>query len=517
MKKLLSILLSAAMVLSLAACGGGGGTSANSGVGSGSGSGGNASNPVNPPSSGETVSLRFSLSNSADSVHGRNIQRWCDNIAAAHEKGETSVELTMFPNGQLGSVDEMLEQIMMGENIVLSTDPAALKNFAPELGILEAPYFFENEEEPKLVFQTQWFADQLATLEENGIKVLSGEMIYGSRHIMATAPIHGPQDMKGLKIRVPANDLSAAMIETMGGTATPMPLADVYAGIQQKTINGIEVVTLTVQDIYERWIGVLRAQRELVSETMAQIRAKVDRCGISEENLEKVAALKLAIGQAADELGCRAGCVNCSDPLRNITGIMPCFVLGDLTGDGLPMICESDVHGAISSVMALAASQAAGCEYPTFLMDLTNRHELDDNMELLWHCGVFPLALKKEGTVSELTCHYGAPKEGTCRVSIRNGPISLLRFDGTHDKYSVLMARGKIVDGPETNCTYGWGEFENWPALEEKLIYGPYIHHIVGVYADIAPMIYEALRYIEGVEPDFFSPTVEEIQRAMRE
>ena len=279
---------------------------------------------------------------------------------------------------------------------------------------------------------------------------------------------------------------------------------------------GIEVVTLTVQDIYERWSGVLTAQRELISETMTQIREKVDKCSISEETLEKVAALKLAIGQAADELGCRAGCVNCSDPLRNITGIMPCFVLGDLTGDGLPMICESDIHGAISSVMALAASQSAGCDYPTFLMDLTNRHELDDNMELLWHCGVFPLALKKEGTVSELTHHYGAPKEGTCRVSIRNGPINLLRFDGAHDKYSVLMARGKIVDGPETNCTYGWGEFENWPALEEKLIYGPYIHHIVGVYADIAPMIYEALRYIDGVEPDFFSPTVEEIQRAMR-
>ena len=239
MKKLLSILLSAAMVLSLAACGGGGGTSANSNS-NGSGSGGNASTPVNPPSSGETINLRFSLSNSAESVHGKNIQRWCDNIAAAREKGETSIELTMFPNGQLGSVDEMLEQIMMGENIVLSTDPAALKNFAPELEILEAPYFFENEEEPKLVFRTQWFADQLATLEENGIKVLSGEMIYGSRHIMATAPIHGPQDMKGLKIRVPANDLSTAMIETMGGTATPMPLADVYAGIQQKTINGME-------------------------------------------------------------------------------------------------------------------------------------------------------------------------------------------------------------------------------------------------------------------------------------
>lgn len=241
MKKLLTIMLSMAMVLSLAACGGTG-APASSGGGSNSGGGAGSAGDVSAPvsSGGETVSLRFSLSNSADSVHGRNVQRLCDNIAAAHDKGETSLEMTMFPNGQLGSVDEMLEQIMMGENIVLATDAAALKSFAPDLGILEAPYFFENEEEPKLVFQTQWFADQLAILEENGIKVLSGEMIFGSRHIMATAPIRVPGDMKGLKIRVPTNDVSTAMINAMGGTATPLPLSEVYPGIQQKTIDGME-------------------------------------------------------------------------------------------------------------------------------------------------------------------------------------------------------------------------------------------------------------------------------------
>lgn len=279
---------------------------------------------------------------------------------------------------------------------------------------------------------------------------------------------------------------------------------------------GIEVVTITIQDIYERWLKVMDEQKDLIAATIQIIKNKVDKCDVTEENLVKIAALKIAMQQAAHDYGCKIGCVNCSDPLRNATGIMPCFVLGDLCSDGLPMICESDVHGCISTIMALAASINAGCDDPAFLMDLTNRHEYEDNMELLWHCGVFPLALKKEGTITELTHHYGAPKEGTCRVNIKNGPITVLRFDCAHDKYSVMLSRGRIVDGPSTNCTYGWGEFDNWPELEERLIYGPYIHHIVGVYADIAGAVYEALRYIDGVEPDFFSPTVAEVKAELR-
>lgn len=208
---------------------------------------------------------------------------------------------------------------------------------------------------------------------------------------------------------------------------------------------GIEVVTLTVQDIYERWSAVRSGQKELVVKTMEYIKNKVDKCNVTDENLEKIAALRIALEQAANELGCRVGCVNCSDPLRNATGIMPCFVLGDLTGDGLPMICESDIHGAISTVMAIAAELALGTDDPTFLMDLTNRHEFDENRELLWHCGVFPLDLKKPGTCSELTHHYGAPKEGTCRVNIKNGNITVMRFDCAHDEYSVIAARGRIV------------------------------------------------------------------------
>ena len=243
MKKLSARILALVMVLALAfaGCGESSAPVASSAPAQNAASAA-ASDPASDVSAAslEQVTLRFALSNSADSVHGKNITKMIENIEAARANNETVLEVVLYPNGQLGSVDEMLEQIMMGEDIILSTDPGALKNWANELAILEAPYFFENEQEPALVFQTDWFKDQLKTLEENGIKVLSGEMIYGSRHIMATAPIRNPADMKGLKIRVPGNDLSVAMIEAMGGISTPMALSEVYASIQQGVINGME-------------------------------------------------------------------------------------------------------------------------------------------------------------------------------------------------------------------------------------------------------------------------------------
>jgi len=211
MKKIVSLVLALMMLLSLA-----------------------------PASAEATKTFRFSLSNSAESMHGQNITRMCETTDADRAAGKTGLEIEIYANGQLGSVDEILEQVLMGEDVMLSTDAAALKNFAPELGILEAPYFFENLEEPALVFGTEWFQEQLAILDEVGIKVLSAEMIYGARHIVCNTALRTPDDIKGLKIRVPANELSTSMIEAMGGTPTPMSLSEVYPAIQQKTIDGME-------------------------------------------------------------------------------------------------------------------------------------------------------------------------------------------------------------------------------------------------------------------------------------
>ena len=53
------------------------------------------------------------------------------------------------------------------------------------------------------------------------------------------------------------------------------------------------------------------------------------------------------------------------------------------------------------------------------------------------------------------------------------------------------------MDGPETTGTYVWFEADNWKRWEEKkLMFGPYIHHVGGVYGNYKKVLREAARYL---------------------
>jgi hypothetical protein len=54
-------------------------------------------------------------------------------------------------------------------------------------------------------------------------------------------------------------------------------------------------------------------------------------------------------------------------------------------------------------------------------------------------------------------------------------------------------------------------EVDNWPKWEQKLIYGPYIHHCATVHGHVAPVLHEACKYIPGLEPDLLDPDEDEI------
>lgn len=186
------------------------------------------------------ITLKFSMSNSADTPHGRTAIKWAEDVDKGRSEGKTTIQIVNYPNGQLGSVSEMFEQIGMGEPVILATDASALKSYVSDIGVLDAPYFFPNENAVEQVLETQWFKDQVEALHDEGIQVLVAKMIYGSRHIMSKGPIHNPSEMRGVKLRVPSNDLSISMIEAMGGIPTAMPLNETYAGIQQGIIDGME-------------------------------------------------------------------------------------------------------------------------------------------------------------------------------------------------------------------------------------------------------------------------------------
>lgn len=251
-------------------------------------------------------------------------------------------------------------------------------------------------------------------------------------------------------------------------------------------------------------------------EDAAQVRAVVGycksnmTCKIADEGLENVAALKLAMKNLAEKYGCRAIAIQCWNALQGEIGIMPCAANSLLIEEGIPVVCETDIHGAITQVMVEAAAMNAK---RAMFADWTVRHPDNENGELLQHCGPWPISVA--GEKPSICVPVAFPHNGAVSAEAKHGDLTLARFDGDRGEYSLLLGQAKGIDGPYTKGTYLWVEVENLKRLEAKLVEGPYIHHCVAIHGDVVPVLYEACKYL-GIKPDLYDPIEEEVKAYLR-
>ena len=231
---------------------------------------------------------------------------------------------------------------------------------------------------------------------------------------------------------------------------------------------------------------------------------------IKENEVENVAALAAAMKKLVEKYGCQAAASQCWNALQTEIGIMPCAANAILNEEGIPVVCETDIHGAVTALLVEAAGMG---EVRSFFADWTIRHPDLDNGELLQHCGPWPVSVAAEKP--KLTYPLAFDHPGSLTAEAKHGDVTLCRFDGDNGEYSLLLGRAKGVDGPKGMGTYLWVEVENIKRLEAKIVEGPYIHHCVGIHKDVVPVLYEACKYI-GIAPDLYDPIEEEVKAYLR-
>ena len=138
-----------------------------------------------------------------------------------------------------------------------------------------------------------------------------------------------------------------------------------------------------------------KEEKTQVDEVIAYCHENMN-CDISEEYLLNVAALKVAMKSLAEKYGCNAIAIQCWNALQDEINIMPCAANALLNEEGIPVICETDIHGAISQLMAEAATLG---EKRVMFADWTVRHPDNDNGELLQHCGPWPGSTETRATI----------------------------------------------------------------------------------------------------------------------
>lgn len=268
--------------------------------------------------------------------------------------------------------------------------------------------------------------------------------------------------------------------------ARPGPFMSVMADeADLLTRFGITTVPISPSETAGLAKKLIETRDSAFEDYFAGLAARFD-CGSDFMRAQNAAALKMAIETLMQKAGCSVAASECWSVFPDLIGVSPCLAMGELACAGLPVACEADVHGAVTLAILRACLLY---QEPEFLADLTIRHPENDNAELLWHCGPFPYNLKAANSIARIV-------DGMQRFELRQGELTLCRFDGINGTYHLFAGEGCTTTGPETTGTYVWLEVDNWKRWEEHLMFGPYIHHIGGAYGHYLPVLREAARLL---------------------
>ncbi len=186
---------------------------------------------------GEVYQINIAHGNQPSEPVGKLGEKWKE---LAEERSEGRIQINLYPSSQLGPEADVIEQAQQGNNVVVLAGYDFLMDYVPDIGILTAPYLVENFDELIYLTKTEWFDGVHDDLRAQGIEVVTARTVYGARHLITNEPVFSPDDLNGMSIRVPNNQMSIATFDAMGAAATPMPLGDLYPSLQQGLVDGAE-------------------------------------------------------------------------------------------------------------------------------------------------------------------------------------------------------------------------------------------------------------------------------------
>lgn len=238
-RRVIAALLTGAMCVGMAGCGGQE----------------NASPDSSEEQAGdETSGGEYVIKLCTEQTDGDPIDDGCDKWAElVSEATDGAVTIEVYPSSQLGDKADLIEMAMMGQNVCTIADGSYLMDYVSDFGVVMGPYLFDDWDAMNKITASDWWAEQSEALTSQGLQIISTNWIYGERELMTKKEITSLQDLSGLKIRVPNNDISIEMFNMLGSAATPMALSDVYTSLSQGVVDGVEnpLTTLYNNDFQE--------------------------------------------------------------------------------------------------------------------------------------------------------------------------------------------------------------------------------------------------------------------------
>ena len=167
--------------------------------------------------------------------------------AQIQEESGGAIKVRLFPSGQLGNEREIVEGLKLGCADMIVTGGAVIGWYAPEFGAFEAPFVWRDYAHVEQVWNGPIGGDLRRTLETRaGIRLLR-PWFRGPRYLTTTSrKVLSPNDLKGLKLRVPELEVFIKAWQTFGANVTPIPFTDMFMALKLGVVDGQENPLATV-------------------------------------------------------------------------------------------------------------------------------------------------------------------------------------------------------------------------------------------------------------------------------
>lgn len=238
MKKRIAYILSAVVVLGLlAGCGGGKQGAASSGTPQGNNASSSASGSgTTTPQPDKTYTMRIGHILDTESIRHRYLSEFKKIV---EEKTNGGIKVEIYPSAQLGSDDELIEQVKNGS--LEGYSGSAIDTVIPAYNIYSMPFLFANVDEAAAVMNSEWGLELAKKANENQVEILATGTA-GMRVLTNNVrPVHTPDDLKGMKLRTPSWDVTIKTFnDALGVNCTSIAYNETYMALKTNVADGQE-------------------------------------------------------------------------------------------------------------------------------------------------------------------------------------------------------------------------------------------------------------------------------------
>lgn len=184
-----------------------------------------------------TRTLRLGSPQPAGSDYDQAANKFADEVA---KLSDNKLKVEVFANSQLGSIKEMLTAVQLGSLPMSLAVPAWYSGFIKPMDVFTLPYMVRSPERLRAALDGPLGAAIRPKAEDAGFHFL-GWWLMGARHMVNNIrPINQPADVAGLKMRVISSQVYISMFQALGANPIVLNSAEIYLGLQQKVVDGLE-------------------------------------------------------------------------------------------------------------------------------------------------------------------------------------------------------------------------------------------------------------------------------------